>query len=72
MVFDCFPVIGGSSVDRLQENIEALKVKLSEEQMSRLSNAIPFDWGFPYDSFGRDPSDLPGGIPENRQTTTVS
>lgn len=70
-MFDFFPIIGGSSVERLKENIEALKVHLTEEQVFKLSNAVPFDWGFPYDTFGRDPRDLPGGGAENVQSTTA-
>ena len=33
------PIIAGSRVEQLQENIDALKLDLSDEQMKRLSSA---------------------------------
>ena len=33
------PIIAGSRTEQLQENIDALKLKLSNEQMNRLSSA---------------------------------
>jgi aryl-alcohol dehydrogenase-like predicted oxidoreductase len=33
------PIIAGSRIEQLQENIDALKLKLSEDQMKRLTSA---------------------------------
>jgi aryl-alcohol dehydrogenase-like predicted oxidoreductase len=33
------PIIAGSKTEQLQENIDALKLKLTEEQMKKLSSA---------------------------------
>ncbi|GFZ49516.1 oxidoreductase with NAD+ or NADP+ as acceptor [Saitozyma sp. JCM 24511] len=62
---DCYPVIGGAKISQLQSNIEALRIHLTPDQMEKLSNAAPFDWGFPYDYFGRDPHGLPGGTADS-------
>ncbi|KAL1406314.1 putative aryl-alcohol dehydrogenase aad14 [Vanrija albida] len=62
-VANVFPIVGGSSVDQLKENAKALDIKLSDEQVSFLDAAAPFDPGFPFSHFGTDPHYLPGGKP---------
>ncbi|KAJ3492253.1 hypothetical protein NLI96_g158 [Meripilus lineatus] len=47
-----FPIIGGRKVEHLHANIEALNVALSPEQISYLEGILPFDIGFPYNTFG--------------------
>ncbi|KAI0719832.1 Aldo/keto reductase [Cerioporus squamosus] len=47
-----FPVIGGRKVEHLQANLEALNIKLSEEQIKYLESAAPFDLGFPLNFIG--------------------
>ena len=42
-----FPIIGGRKKEQLEANIEALDVKLSEEQIKFLEGALPFEPGFP-------------------------
>jgi hypothetical protein len=42
-----FPIVGGRKVEHLKGNIEALKIKLSAEEIDEIENAIPFDYGFP-------------------------
>ncbi|KAF9465833.1 NADP-dependent oxidoreductase domain-containing protein [Collybia nuda] len=42
-----FPIVGGRKVEHLLANIEALDISLSNEQMSELEAAVPFDIGFP-------------------------
>ena len=42
-----FPIIGGRKVEHLNQNIEALKISLSQEQIEYLENVVPFDPGFP-------------------------
>ncbi|RYP62204.1 hypothetical protein DL771_009836 [Monosporascus sp. 5C6A] len=42
-----FPIVGGRSVTHLKANIEAIPVKLSDEEIEEIENAVPFDPGFP-------------------------
>ncbi|KAB8256209.1 Norsolorinic acid reductase A [Aspergillus pseudonomiae] len=42
-----FPVIGGRKVEHLKDNIEALRLVLSEEEIHEIDDAEPFDVGFP-------------------------
>ena len=87
MVADCFPIIGGTSISHLKSNAEvsldwiemtglhssqALKIHLSATQMEKLTNAIPFEFGFPYNGFGRDPHYLPDGKPNSALLNSVS
>ena len=43
-----FPIIGGRKVEHLMDNIEALDISLSTEQIKYLEGIIPFDLGFPH------------------------
>ncbi|KZT58597.1 putative aryl-alcohol dehydrogenase [Calocera cornea HHB12733] len=51
-----FPILGGKKVEHLKDNIKALHIKLSPEQMGALDGAIPFDLGFPTNALGGDPA----------------
>jgi aryl-alcohol dehydrogenase-like predicted oxidoreductase len=42
-----FPIVGGRKVEHLKGNIEALGVKLSQEEINEIDDAEPFDVGFP-------------------------
>jgi hypothetical protein len=42
-----FPIVGGRTVEHLKQNIEALTIHLSEEDITEIDNAVPFDIGFP-------------------------
>jgi hypothetical protein len=42
-----FPLVGGRKVENLKDNIEALDISLSDEQIAYLESIIPFDLGFP-------------------------
>jgi len=42
-----FPIIGGRKVEQLKENIAALDISLTSEQVHRIEQAAPFDQGFP-------------------------
>ena len=44
---DVFPIVGGRKVEHLKSNIEALKIKLTDEEMKELRDASEFDTGFP-------------------------
>ena len=43
-----FPIIGGRKVEHLKQNVQALDISLSPEQIQRIDNAKPLDFGFPY------------------------
>jgi len=42
-----FPIVGGRKVEHLLQNIEALDISLSTEQMQYIESIIQFDLGFP-------------------------
>jgi len=42
-----FPIVGGRKVEHLKGNIEALAVKLTQEEVDEIEDAEPFDVGFP-------------------------
>ena len=50
-----FPIIGGRKIEQLEQNIEALKIHLSDEQVNFLESVIEFDIGFPGNFLGPDP-----------------
>jgi aryl-alcohol dehydrogenase-like predicted oxidoreductase len=50
-----FPLVGGRKVEHLQDNIQALKIKLTAEQIEYLESVKPFDVGFPNTFIGEDP-----------------
>jgi aryl-alcohol dehydrogenase-like predicted oxidoreductase len=43
-----FPIIGGRKVEHLKQNVQALDISLSTEQIQRIDNAKPFEYGFPF------------------------
>jgi len=47
-----FPIVGGRKVEHLYDNIEALKIALSPEQVAFLEGVLPFDVGFPHGMVG--------------------
>ncbi|KAI9371502.1 NADP-dependent oxidoreductase domain-containing protein [Aspergillus egyptiacus] len=50
-----FPLVGGRKVEHLHDNIQALKIRLTPEQMEYLESVRPFDIGFPHNFTGMDP-----------------
>ncbi|KAJ0417103.1 NADP-dependent oxidoreductase domain-containing protein [Aspergillus carlsbadensis] len=50
-----FPIVGGRKVEHLHDNIQALKIKLTPEQIQYLENVKPLDVGFPQNMLGNDP-----------------
>lgn len=44
-----FPIVGGRKVEQLKENIAALKLKLTEEDIAEIEAAVPFVLNFPYE-----------------------
>ncbi|PVH72890.1 putative aryl-alcohol dehydrogenase Aad14 [Cadophora sp. DSE1049] len=59
-----FPLVGGRKIEHLQDNISALKIKLTKEQIETLESVRPLHVGFPNDFIGEDPklSGKPGGL----------
>ena len=51
-----YPIVGGRKVEHLKGNIEALGLRLDEEDLDKIDNAYGFEMGFPHDFLG----------PENR------
>ena len=47
-----FPICGGRKVEHLRGNIEALSLRLSEEDMKEIEGAYEFDLGFPGNFLG--------------------
>jgi len=47
-----FPIIGGRKVEHFEQNLEALDIALSPQQIKFLEDTLPFDAGFPYNYFG--------------------
>ncbi|WYZ45338.1 hypothetical protein EsH8_VIII_000654 [Colletotrichum jinshuiense] len=43
-----FPIVGGRTVDHLKQNVEALALNLSDEDIQEIEGAVPFDMGFPH------------------------
>ncbi|OZJ03719.1 hypothetical protein BZG36_03311 [Bifiguratus adelaidae] len=50
-----FPIIGGRKVEHLLDNLKALEITLSDEQVEYLELQTPSDPGFPQNLFGTDP-----------------
>ncbi|QLL31840.1 hypothetical protein HG536_0B07080 [Torulaspora globosa] len=57
-----FPLVGGRKVEHLKDNIAALSIKLTPEQVSYLESVVPFDIGFPNNFVGEDPA-ISGKLP---------
>jgi len=51
-----FPIVGGRKVSHLMDNIKALSIKLSTQDIMDIENAIPFDLGFPISFSGPSPT----------------
>ncbi|KAL2759978.1 hypothetical protein ACRALDRAFT_1046658 [Sodiomyces alcalophilus JCM 7366] len=49
------PIVGGRKIEHLKDNIAALSLRLSDEQIAFLESAMPFDLGFPSNFIGEDP-----------------
>jgi diketogulonate reductase-like aldo/keto reductase len=50
-----FPIIGGRKVEHLNDNIKALSIKLTDEQIKYLESQTEFDIGFPGNFVGHSP-----------------
>ncbi|KFA70181.1 hypothetical protein S40285_04406 [Stachybotrys chlorohalonatus IBT 40285] len=50
------PIVGGRKVEHLKDNIAALSIKLTDEQIKFLESVREFDLGFPGNFLGEDPN----------------
>ncbi|KAK1987072.1 aldo/keto reductase [Colletotrichum cereale] len=50
-----FPIVGGRKVEHLQDNIKALSIRLTEEQIHKIESFKEFKIGFPMDFILDDP-----------------
>lgn len=50
-----FPMVGGRKVQHLRDNIQALSIKLTKEQVEYLESVTSFEIGFPNNFIGVDP-----------------
>ena len=55
------PIIGPRTKEQLDDNLSALNVRLTEEQIARLDNASAIPLGFPYDIVTGSRDRLAGG-----------
>lgn len=51
-----YPIVGCRKVEQLRDNIQALSIRLTEEQIAFLESAKRFDLGFPLNFIGEDPN----------------
>lgn len=52
-----FPIIGGRKLEQLEQNVEGLKIALSDAQIKELEESLPFDPGFPNTMIGDGSTD---------------
>jgi aryl-alcohol dehydrogenase-like predicted oxidoreductase len=50
-----FPLVGGRKVEHLHDNIGALSIRLTDDQVKYIETIKPFDLGFPLGFIGEDP-----------------
>ncbi|TDZ30411.1 putative aryl-alcohol dehydrogenase AAD10 [Colletotrichum spinosum] len=53
---DVIPIVGGRKVEHLRDDIDALGIKFTEEQIAFLEGVQVFDVGFPTNFLGPDPN----------------
>lgn len=50
-----FPIVGGRKIEHLKDNIQALKIKLTDKQVEYLESIMPQTPEFPNNFIGADP-----------------
>jgi len=50
-----FPIIGGRKVEHLHDNIKAIELKLTDDEIKQIESVKPFEVGFPNDFLGPNP-----------------
>lgn len=51
-----FPVVGCRKIQQLEDNIQALSIRLTRDQVASLESVKSFDLGFPLAMLGEDPA----------------
>lgn len=51
-----YVTVGGRKIEHLHDNIQALRINLTDAHMQTLESVLPFDIGFPAKQFGADPA----------------
>ena len=64
-----FPIIGGRKVEHLKDNIKALSIKLTPQQIEFLESQTNFDVGFPSNFVGASPAQ--SGVSSHLVATTA-
>ncbi|EPS45968.1 hypothetical protein H072_48 [Dactylellina haptotyla CBS 200.50] len=49
------PIVGGRKISHLEDNIKAIGVVLTPEEIKDIESAYPFEFGFPHDFLGPEP-----------------
>jgi aryl-alcohol dehydrogenase-like predicted oxidoreductase len=58
-----FPIVGCRTLEHLRGNIEAIKVRLSREEIKEIEAAVPFELGFPGNFFwGEEVPEVDGDV----------
>ena len=58
-----FPILGGRTIDHLKQNIEALTLELTKEEIEEIESSAHFEYGFPSDIlYGPKPPRHPGNV----------
>lgn len=55
-----FPLVGFRKVEHLQDSIQALSIRLTDEQVKYIEDQNPYDLGFPMNFVGGDPRESGG------------
>lgn len=50
-----FPILGGTKIAQIKDNIKAIEIKLTDEQMKKIEDSAPFDLGFPMNMIQTEP-----------------
>lgn len=50
-----FPLVGGRKIEHLHDNIKALSIRLTDEQIQYLESVKPLEVGFPQNMLGEEP-----------------
>ena len=67
-----FPIVGGRKVEHLKDNIQALNIKLTDDQIKYLEGVKSFDVGFPMNFLGPDPNVTGKNTPRLARATQLS
>lgn len=58
-----FPMVGFRKVEHLQDSIQALSIRLTDDQVKYIEDQNPFDLGFPMNFVGQNPRETGGYHP---------